>query len=224
MCDAHLWQRPPGGYMLDDLLQDLRAGHNIVFTVAVECRYGYRNDGPDELRPVGEIEFLESIADRVAIGPTITSRIAAAIVGHANLLLGDAVAPVLEAHMAASPCRFRGIRHSATWDASDALRSEAARGLLGDNRFRHGFDWLAKLGLSFDAWVYHPQLIEVAELARVFPSVPIIVNHIGLRLGWVLMPANALKSINSGAAASTTRQMPQRGGEIRRLRFGAVRL
>ena len=210
--------------MLDDLLQDLRAGHNIVFTVAVECRYGYRNDGPDELRPVGEIEFLESIADRVAIDPTITSRIAAAIVGHANLLLGDAVAPVLEAHMAASPCRFRGIRHSATWDASDALRSEAARGLLGDRKFRQGFAWLAKLGLSFDAWVYHPQLIDVAELARVFPSVPIIVNHIGLRLGWVLMPANALKSINSGAAASTTRQMPQRGGEIRRLRFGAVRL
>ena len=185
ICDAHhhLWERPPGGYMLEDLLQDLRAGHNIVSTVAVECRYGYRRDGADELKPLGEVEFLESIAARVATDPTITPRVAAAIVGHANLLLGDAVAPVLEGHMAASPSRFRGIRHSTPWDASDALRSEAPRGLLGDGKFRRGFAWLAKLGLSFDAWVYHPQLTEVAELARAFPSVPIILNHIGAPLG-----------------------------------------
>jgi L-fuconolactonase len=185
ICDAHhhLWERPPSDYMLDDLLQDLRAGHNIVSTVAVECRYGYHRDGAEELKPVGEVEFLESIADRVATDPTITPRVAAAIVGHANLLLGDAVAPLLEGHMAASPRRFRGIRHSTTWDASDALRSEAPRGLLGDSKFRRGFAWLAKLDLSFDAWVYHPQLTEVAELARAFPSVPIILNHIGAPLG-----------------------------------------
>jgi predicted TIM-barrel fold metal-dependent hydrolase len=85
--------------------------------------------------------------------------------------------------MAASPRRFRGIRHSTTWDASDTLRSEAPRGLLGDSKFRRGFAWLAKLDLSFDAWVYHPQLTEVAELARAFPSVPIILNHIGAPLG-----------------------------------------
>jgi L-fuconolactonase len=185
ICDAHhhLWERPPSVYMLDDLLEDLRAGHNIVSTVAVECRYGYRNEGADELKPVGEVEFLDSIADRVSIDPPITTRVAAAIVGHANLLLGDAVAPVLEAHMAASPRRFRGIRHSATSDASDALRSDGALGLLGDRKFRQGFAWLAKLGLSFDAWVYHPQLTEVAELARGFPSVPIILNHTGGPLG-----------------------------------------
>ena len=79
--------------------------------------------------------------------------------------------------------RFRGIRHSTTWDASAALRSEAARGLLADEGFRRGFVWLEKLGLSFDAWVYHPQLPEVAQLARRFPGVTIIVNHIGAPLG-----------------------------------------
>ena len=101
ICDAHhhLWERPPSGYMLNDLLQDLRAGHNIVSTVAVECRYGYRTDGAHELKPVGEVEFLESIADRVATDATIKPRIAAAVVGHANLLLGDAVAPVLKTAM-----------------------------------------------------------------------------------------------------------------------------
>lgn len=185
ICDAHhhLWERPPRDYLLNELIEDLRSGHNIVSTVAIECGYGYRPDGSEEFRPVGETEFLENIAARVAGDPSIRARIAAAIVGHANLVLGDAVAPVLEAHLAASPKRFRGIRHSTTWDSSGALRSDAARGLLADGKFRAGFARLEKLGLSFEAWVYHPQLIEVADLARAFPQVPIVVNHIGAPLG-----------------------------------------
>jgi predicted TIM-barrel fold metal-dependent hydrolase len=185
ICDAHhhLWQRPPNGYLLDDLLDDLRAGHNIVSTVAIECGYGYRCDGAEELKPVGETELLEGIASRVANDPSIKTRVAAAIVGHVDLALGDAVAPVLEAHLGASPSRFRGIRHSTTWDGSGALRNEAAQGLLAAEKFRQGFTWLQKLGLSFEAWVYHPQLGEVADLAQAFPQVPIILNHLGAPLG-----------------------------------------
>ena len=185
ICDAHhhLWQRPPSGYLLDDLLQDLRSGHDIVATVAVECQYGYRKEGPEELQPVGETEFLESVANRVAADSTIKTRVAAAIVGHANLALSDTVTAVLEAHLAASPTRFRGIRHSTTWDESTALRSEAPRGLLAARGFRRGFKWLQKLGLSFDAWIYHPQLGELADLAAAFSDVPIILNHIGAPLG-----------------------------------------
>lgn len=185
ICDAHhhLWERLPNGYLLDDLLQDLRSGHNVVSTVAVECHYAYRKVGPNELRPVGETEFLESVGNRVDADATIKTRVAAAIVGHADLTLGDAVAPVLEAHLAASPSRFRGIRHSATWDASEALRSEASRELLADSNFRRGFAWLEKFNLSFDAWLYHPQLAELADLARAFPDVTIILNHIGAPLG-----------------------------------------
>ena len=185
ICDAHhhLWERPPNGYLLDDLLQDLRSGHNVVSTVAVECRYAYRKGGAEELRPIGETEFLESMTRRVAADPTIKTRIAAAIVGHANLTLGDRVAAVLEEHMAASPNHFRGIRHSAIWDASDTLRSDAHQGLLTDSHFRRGFAWLGKLNLSFDAWLYHPQLPELADLARAFPHVTIILNHIAAPLG-----------------------------------------
>lgn len=185
ICDAHhhLWERLPNGYLLDDLLQDLRSGHNVVSTVAVECRYAYRKDGPEELRPVGETEFLESVARQVAADPTIKTRVAAAIVGHANLTLGDGVAAVLEEHMAASPGHFRGIRHSTIWDASDALRRDAQQGLLADSHFRRGFAWLGKLNLSFDAWLYHPQLPELAALAQAFPDVPIILNHIAAPLG-----------------------------------------
>jgi predicted TIM-barrel fold metal-dependent hydrolase len=185
ICDAHhhLWQRPPKDYLLNELLEDLRSGHRIVSTVAIECGYGYRLDGADEFKPLGETEFLEGIAARVANDSSLTIRIAAAIVGHANLALGDAIAPVLEAHLAISPKRFRGIRHSATWDGSGAVRHEAARGMLTDGQFRAGFAWLGKLGLSFEAWVYHPQLSEIADLARAFPNVPIILNHIGAPLG-----------------------------------------
>lgn len=185
ICDAHhhLWERPPDRYLLGELLGDLGAGHNIVSTVAIECGYGYRNQGADSLKPVGETEFLESVAAQVAADPACRTQIAAAIVGFADLSMGDNVTAVLEAHLAASPSRFRGIRHSTTWDASGALRNEAPAGLLADSEFRKGFAQLKKLGLSFDAWVYHPQLDEVAELARAFPAVPIVLNHIGAPLG-----------------------------------------
>lgn len=185
ICDAHhhLWERPPNVYLLNDLLSDLDSGHKIVSTVAIECGYGYRKGGPEIARPVGETEFLERVANEAASEPKTATRIAAGIVGFADLALGDAVAPVLEAHLAASPNRFRGIRHSTTWDGSGALRNEAPPGLLGDGEFRRGFAWLEKLKLSFDAWVYHPQLNEVAALARAFPDMTIVLNHMGAPLG-----------------------------------------
>jgi predicted TIM-barrel fold metal-dependent hydrolase len=185
ICDAHhhLWERPPERYLLDEFGGDLDTGHSIVSTVAVECGYGYRPGGPEHLKPVGETEFLESIAARVSTDRRYRTRIAAAIIGFADLSLGDSVKEVLEAHISASPQRFRGIRHSATWDASGALRNEASPGLLADSTFRKGFAQLAPLGLSFDAWVYHPQLQEVAQLARAFPDTRIVLNHIGAPLG-----------------------------------------
>ena len=185
ICDPHhhLWARSANRYLLDSLLEDLRCGHNVVSTVAIECGYGYRKDGPEDLKPVGETEFLDGVAEHAAADAAIATDIAAGIVGYADLTLGDAVAAVLEAHMAASPNRFRGIRHSTTWDASGALRNEAPRGLLADSKFRQGLAWLNKLDLSFDAWLYHPQLAELAELARAFPDVSIILNHLGAPLG-----------------------------------------
>ena len=184
ICDAHhhLWERAPNRYFLSDLVADLRRGHHIAATVAVECGYGYRKSGPDELKPLVETEFLESVALQAGSDPAITTRIASAIVGFADLSLGDGVAAVLEAHLSMSD-RFRGIRYSTTWDGSGALRNETPSGMLLDRRFRQGFGWLKKFNLSFDAWLYHPQLPELADLARAFPEVVMIVNHIGAPLG-----------------------------------------
>ena len=185
ICDAHhhLWQRQNAGYFRDDFLRDTSSGHNVVSTIAVECRAMYRQTGPDPLRPVGETEFLESVALEDRAGLATPTRVVAGIVGHADLTLGDHVAAVLDAHLTASPTRFRGIRHSATWDASGIIRNDAPPGLLSESSFRRGFACLQRYGLSFDAWLYHPQLDELANLARAFPSACIILDHIGGPLG-----------------------------------------
>ena len=185
ICDAHhhLWQRAAEHYLLADLLADLEGGHNVVATVAVECRAMYRDHGPEELKPLGETEFLTMIANQAAADNTIRRAVASAIVGFADLSLGDDVAAVLEAHIAASPQRFRGVRHSTTWDASGTLRNEAPSGLMSESSFRRGFACLRRYKLSFDAWLYHPQLSELAELASAFPDVSIVLNHTGAPLG-----------------------------------------
>ena len=184
ICDPHhhLWRRPDNPYLLDDFLRDASGGHRIVSSVAVECGAMYRETGPPELRPVGETEFLEGIAvesSRTDSGTTV----AAAIVAYADLALGDGVAAVLEAHLEASPGRLRGIRYSTMWDASDSFRSVPRPGLLRNTAVRKGFARLQPLGLSFDAWLYHPQLSELVELARDFPETSIILDHIGGPLG-----------------------------------------
>ena len=184
ICDPHhhLWRRPNNPYLRDDFLRDASGGHRIVSSVAVECGAMYREGGAPELQPVGETEFLESIAVEDSRAATPTA-VAAGIVAYADLSLGDDVAGVLEAHREASPTRLRGFRYSTMWDASDSFRSVPRPGLLRDNAVRKGFACLQPLGLSFDAWLYHPQIPELVDLARDFPDVPIILDHIGGPLG-----------------------------------------
>jgi hypothetical protein len=70
-----------------------------------------------------------------------TTRLCRAIVGHADLRLGDGVTRVLEAQIAAGDGRFRGIRHSVAWDASDAFpraRTNPVRGQMLDPTWRAG--------------------------------------------------------------------------------------
>jgi L-fuconolactonase len=182
----HLWDRPDWRYMLPDLLADLATGHKIIATVFVQARAMHRADGPEEMRPVGETEFINGVAAMSASGIYGPARICAGIVGHADLRLGARVAAVLEAHIRAGGGRFRGIRHITAWDADASVMNPAYRppqGLLGDRTFREGFAQLAPLGLSFDAWLYHPQIDELTALARDFPGTPIVLNHVGGPLG-----------------------------------------
>ena len=180
----HLWDRPGSKYYLDELLADLNAGHNVVATVFLQCFWAYRTGGPELMRPVGETEFVASVAaeaERRKSRPAVC----AAIVGHVDFRAGEAVDAVLEAHIAAAGGRFRGIRQVSARhpDFLASLSTPPPFGLLNDPAFRTGFARLDKYGLSFDAWLYHTQLGELRDLARAFPETPIVINHVGGPLG-----------------------------------------
>ncbi len=178
----HLWDHAGNRYLLPELLSDLSTGHNIRATVFVEAASMYRADGPTELRPVGETEFVNGIAAMFASGIYGPLRACAGIVGFADLSRGARITDLLEAHIAAGGGRFRGVRNPAVWHRDKLLhspRTDPPPGLLGDRRFRAGFARLAPLKLSFEAWLYHTQLDELADLAGAFPETTIILNHVG---------------------------------------------
>jgi predicted TIM-barrel fold metal-dependent hydrolase len=182
----HLWDKDDGRYLLDDLLADTNTGHNIVATVFVQARAMLRAAGPAEMQHVGETEFVNGVAAMSASGFYGKMRACAGIVGHAELTLGSRVEPVLVAHIRAGGDRFRGVRYISAWDADTSIRNPTYApppGLLGDKAFREGYAVLDRLGLSFDAWLYHPQIGDVADLARAFPGTKIVLNHVGGPIG-----------------------------------------
>ena len=172
-------------YTFDELHAEVSSGHNVVGTVFMECGAFYRAGADAAMKVVGEVEYVNGVAAQSASGLYGETRLCAGIVGHADLLLGDAATPVLEALMAVTP-RFKGIRHSAAWDADPEVLGapfHAPQGLYLDAKFREGFRHLGKLGLSFDAWLLEPQLGDVLSLARAFPDQPIVLDHCGTPLG-----------------------------------------
>jgi predicted TIM-barrel fold metal-dependent hydrolase len=182
----HLWDRGGQRYLIEEMADDIGSGHNIIATVYVDCRSMYRATGEEAFRPVGEVEFANGVAAMSASGGYGPAAICAGIVSHVNLLLGDAARPVLEAEIAAGGGRFRGIRHSSPWDADPEVAGIYAmrpKGLLLDQTFRKGFACLAPLGLSFDAWLFHPQIGELADLACAFPETRIVLDHCGGPIG-----------------------------------------
>ena len=189
ICDPHhhFWdfrtaRIPYQRYLLHELAADMQSGHNVRSTVFIEARAMYRVDGPEELRPIGEVEFVQGLAAASASGLYGPGRAAASIIGHANLLLGNPVEPVLEALKAASPNRFRGIRHSVIWDPHPEVENTAAHRMqaqLANEQLRAGARVLARMGFTLEAWMYFPQLPELADFARANPNLQIILNHIG---------------------------------------------
>jgi L-fuconolactonase len=186
ICDPHhhFWdfrtaRIPYQRYLLPELIADVDCGHNVRSTVFIEARAMYRADGPVEMRPVGEVEFVQGLAAASASGLYGACRAAAAIIGHVDLKLGDRVEPVLDALQAASPNRFRGIRHIATWNADPRVESREREGVLGMPEFRAGARALGRRRLSLDTICCFPQLPELVEFARAVPDVPIILNHLG---------------------------------------------
>ena len=187
----HLWHRmgPLGQpndqsahYLFPDLLADMTCGHNVRATVFVQCRSMYRQAGPEAMRAIGEVEFVNGIAAQAASGFYGPRLACAGIVAGADLTLGAAVEPVLERMRAVAGDRFVGIRNSVAWHESPDVRSSMVLpppGLMGDARFREGVGRLAAHNLSLDLWAYQTQAADVLDLARTHPNVTIIIDHLG---------------------------------------------
>ncbi len=181
----HLWERG-SRYLLDEFRADLESGHNVLATVFVQCDAMYRVDGDPDFAPVGETEFVNGIAAMSASGGYGPARVAAGIVGFAELQLGAQVDAVLEAHLRAGGGRFRGVRGRSVWDADQTIKGSSRdfpAGLLLNSAFREGYGRLAAYGLTFDSWLFHPQIPELADLASKFPDTPVVLDHIGAPLG-----------------------------------------
>ena len=178
----HLWDRD-NAYLLNDLLEDTQTGHNIRSTVYIQCRSMYRADGSDAFKRVGETEFVNGVAAMSASGHYGEMRACAGIVSFADLMLGTGVRDVLAAHIEASS-RFRGIRYSSPWDEVVKLTPQhPPRFIMADPQWRAGFAELERLGLTFDALMFHRQIDELTDLAHAFPNTTIILNHVGCPIG-----------------------------------------
>ena len=181
----HLWETTSmwGSYVLEDLWADTESGHNIEKTVFIDCRSGYRQDGPEHLRPVGETEFVAGIAEESAKREGAAT--IAGIVSHADMMLGEDVREVLQAHEKAGRGLFRGIRHAGPYDTTGTLMN-AGRGRpcpYGEDDFRTGVRTLGSLGYTYDTWHFYHQNRDYLALARAVPDTTMILDHFGTPLG-----------------------------------------
>lgn len=178
----HLWDRNGSTYLANELLADTGGSHNVTHTVFVECRAKWDRQAELAFAPVGETRFVAGEAAEMAEreGADIVG-----IVSHANLLAGDGVEAVLEAHDAAGAGLFRGIRHATAFTDDPVFHTAHTGAGPGDMlrpAFVAGAQVLARMGFSFDAWLYHTQIAELVALAKEVPELTIVLDHLGGRL------------------------------------------
>ncbi len=180
ICDPHhhLMNNAWASYNLDDLLVDLRSGHRVVSTVFMEAGGDYyRAEGPEALRPVGEVDFVVQL--------NAPKGVMDGIVAFADLLLGDEIAPVLEAHAAAAQGRLSGIRFMSACDPNpelNFLHHHPTPGLLRDPVVQKAIRQVGCRGLSLDCWLYGHQLGDLVDVARTFPDQVFVLDHLGTPL------------------------------------------
>ena len=184
----HLFDKPALRYMLEEYLDDVQAGHRIVASVYVEADAFRRADGPEMLRPLGEIEFANGVGALFASGYYGDIRLCAAIVGYADLRMGDKIGWLLDRAMATAPDRFRGLRQITMEHPSEApfryfFTGRPPAGVFQHPNFRDGFRQLAQRGLVYDATGFHLQLPDISALADAFPDTTIVVNHMTVAMG-----------------------------------------
>jgi predicted TIM-barrel fold metal-dependent hydrolase len=180
---VHLFDRPPLRYMLDEYLADAGAGHRIVASVYVETQSFAGTEGPEMLRPLGEVEFANGMGAVAASGVYGDCLACAGIVGHADLRYGAAVGELLDRALALAPARFRGVRQVTIEVRNEAnyrwITHRPPTGIMQHPRFHDGMRQVEARGLVFDSAIFHHQFAELMQLADAFPSTTIVLNHMG---------------------------------------------
>jgi predicted TIM-barrel fold metal-dependent hydrolase len=107
--------------------------------------------------------------------------VGAGIVGWADLRNPSIAARTLDAHIEAGRGRFSGVRHNVLWHKHESLVGprKFPRHLLLDTTFRAGLREVARRRLTYDVWMFHEQLPELAATAAAFPDLTIILDHLG---------------------------------------------
>lgn len=180
----HFYDSQGYTYRLDEFLDDVNSGHNVVSTVYVQAYWSYRGEGPEHMRVLGETERVLAMAAEAERRGT-RARVCAGIVGHVELTLGAEAEPVLAAQVELGKGRVKGIRNITGRNPHfiASISTPPPFGVMGTDAFHAGFALLDRFGLSYDAWLYHPQIGELVDLARAFPQTPIVLNHLGGPLG-----------------------------------------
>ncbi len=184
----HLFDLPNNRYMIEDYLEDAQGGHNVLAAIYCETQAFARKDGPEHLRPLGEVEFANGVAAMTATGRYGQCVVGAGIIGHANLTHGAKIGELLDRCMAVAPERFRGIRH-VTLDYPDErpyqfiMTYRPPSGILDNPEVPHALAELQKRGLVYDAAVYDYGLPRLTEVIDGFPDLTMVLNHIGNFVG-----------------------------------------
>ena len=182
----HLWRHPGiPPYLLTDLHGDTGSGHRVEKTVFMECGAEYLTEGPESLRPLGEVEFVTALAKESAKGKEGEAEIAA-LVSHIDLSRPDEVADIVAKHEETSCGLFRGVRHAGAREEDPQalmIPGRAPKGLYDSAEFRRGVEILGGLGHTFDTWHYHHQNPTFAALARAVPDTIMVIDHFGTPLG-----------------------------------------
>jgi len=183
----HLWDAAGRRYLIHELAADVTSGHKIVKTMFMECEAFYRASGPQEMRQVGEVEFVRGVAAMAASGKYGPTQAAAGMVASADLKIGSRVRATLEAEIEAGGGIVRGIRNCLAWDKhpenAKYVSTIVPPEMLLNAIYREGMAQLAPLGLTYDTWIFFPQIPELADAARALPNTKMIANHCGGPIG-----------------------------------------
>lgn len=201
----HIWDRPVAKYMLDEWLADIHAGHRIGASVYVEAGAFHRKDGPEWLRPLGEVEFANGIGAIGASGHFGDCRFCAGIVAKGDLMLGSGIGEYLDRCLALAPDRFRGVRQITLTYPSDlpfrSMPHVPPSKVLDAPEYPLALAELDRRGLVYDAAVFDPSIPRLAEVADRFPNLTLVLNHLGMAVGIGMTPAERAEVFVRWAAA-----------------------